>query len=81
MPQRKPPPGAQDILLRTGSLSEDPSCNQDITLTAAIFEFLGQLFLLFLRVVWYLVKWALVIAFYAAMFGFFLLLFGTLFYL
>lgn len=51
----------------------------EVTLTGALLRLVGQLLLFFLQIIWYLVKWALVIALYAAIFGFFLLLFAVLF--
>ena len=61
-------------------LSEDDSGpDEPATLLGAFLLFCWELFLLAFRVLWFLVKWALIIAFYVAVFGFFLILFGTLF--
>lgn len=48
------------------------------SLIRVLLELMGLLLLLGIRIVWRLFKWALVIAFYAALFGFFLLFFGAL---
>lgn len=82
-PKRRPP--SPEIILRpsrgphgtTYWQAEKPA--KELTLAKALLEFFMALFSFVLRLVWYLIKWGLVVAFYAALFGFFLLLFAVLF--
>lgn len=58
------------------SIEEDDA---SLTLIQALGRFLWALAGLTLRIVIWLIKWVLVIAFYAVVFGFFLMLFAVLF--